>query len=312
MAHMTTPDLADGVAQDSTRSQPHAPDSSLARWYLTTEWFSYRGHRVVAQHHRAAHGEATLVIHGFPTASWDWHAIWPTLQTLGPLVAPDMIGFGYSAKPRDYRYSIRDQAQLCLSLCRELGINRVHLLAHDYGDSVAQELLSLAPPELEILSAYLLNGGIIPDQHRPRPVQRLLIGPLGPLVARLMSRKRFYRSFAEVFGPDTQPSEAELAACWQLIEQHGGRRVMAAISQYIRERAEHGERWINAVRDASCPVGALIGELDPVSGAHLADALEQECPNVQLTRDPTIGHYPQLEAPESVSRCYLRFRTGDG
>ncbi len=288
------------------------PAPSLARWYQTTRWFTYRGHRVVAQQHESDQGEATLLIHGFPTASWDWHPIWPALQPLGPLLAPDMIGFGYSAKPRDYNYSICDQAQLCLSLCRELKIQRVHLLAHDYGDSVAQELLSLKTPDLEILSVFLLNGGIIPGLHRPRPVQRLLISPLGPLVARLISRQSFYRSFAAVFGPDTQPSEAELAACWQLIDQHGGRRVMAAISQYNRERDQHRDRWIEAVREAPCPTGALIGDLDPVSGAHMADALAQEFPKLELTRDPTIGHYPQLEAPELVSRCYLRFRTGDG
>ncbi len=256
-----------------------------------------------------------MLIHGFPTASWDWHRVWPTLTSLGPLLAPDLLGFGYSAKPHPYPYSLRDQAQLILALCRQHNIEQVHVLAHDYGDSVAQELLALTQEnladELKIQSVYLLNGGIVPGQHRPRPVQKLLLGPLGPLVARCINLSTFRRSFAAVFGPQTQPDLADLAACWQLLEQHGGRRVMPAVSQYQRERRRYKDRWVNALRDASCPTGAYIGELDPVSGAHMADSLSRLCPDLHLTRDANIGHYPQLEAPDALSQAYLAFRKGD-
>ena len=281
---------------------------SLSAWYATTQWHRYGDHRVVYQHEKAGNQAPTLLIHGFPTASWDWHRIWPQLKSLGPLVAPDLLGFGYSAKPKAYPYAIQDQAQLCLSLCQELNIQRAHILAHDYGDSVAQELLALAPPSLAIESVYLLNGGIIPGQHRPRPIQKLLAGPLGPLIARLMGRSQFSRSFAAVFGPGSQPDALDLQACWRLIEQHGGRRVMPAISQYHKERAVHKRRWVDALANSPCPTGAYIGELDPVSGEQMATALAQQCPKLQITRDPAIAHYPQLEAPDAVSAAYLRFR----
>ena len=65
---------------------------------------------------------------------------------------------------------------------------------------------------------------------------------LGGLVAALMTQVRFRKTFAEIFGPDTQPSEQELDACRQLIEKHQGRRVMPALSHYRHERRRHRER----------------------------------------------------------------------
>jgi pimeloyl-ACP methyl ester carboxylesterase len=53
-----------------------------------------------------------------------------------------MIGFGFSAKPKAYDYSIFDQANLQEHLLQELGLNTLHVLAHNYGVTVAQELLA--------------------------------------------------------------------------------------------------------------------------------------------------------------------------
>jgi len=85
-----------------------------------------------------------LLIHGFPTSSWDFSPIWQALTTHFNVIAPDLLGFGFSAKPVAYDYSILDQADLCEALLTRLGVNRFHILAHNYGDSVAQELLARA------------------------------------------------------------------------------------------------------------------------------------------------------------------------
>ena len=86
--------------------------------------------------------ETLLLIHGFPTASWDWYRMWPDLVQEYHVLAADFLGFGFSDKPRNYPYSILDQADLLEALLREKGIGRVHIISHDYGDTVAQELLA--------------------------------------------------------------------------------------------------------------------------------------------------------------------------
>src|SRR5688572_2686313 len=161
--------------------------ATLDTWRAAARPFAWHGQRIATWCHGEVASAPTLLLHGFPTAAWDWHALWPELAARGPLVALDLIGFGLSAKPRDHAYSLRDQADLCEALLRACGAQRYHVLAHDYGDSVAQELLARqhdAGPRPRLVSVCLLNGGLFPEAHRARPVQRLLASPLGPWLAR--------------------------------------------------------------------------------------------------------------------------------
>ena len=109
-----------------------------------------------------------------------------------------MIGFGWSDKPRHYRYSIFDQADLHEALMRAQGVKRYHILAHDYGDTVAQELLArheerraTGDNSLVLESVCLLNGGLFPEMHRAARVQKLLLTLLGPLLGVLMNERGF-------------------------------------------------------------------------------------------------------------------------
>lgn len=84
------------------------------------------------------------------------------------------------------------------------------LVAHDYGVSVGQELLARDPAR--ITSMTWLNGGLLPDLHRPTRGQRLLHGRLGPLVARALGEARFVASIREILG--RQVSEEALRHMW--------------------------------------------------------------------------------------------------
>ncbi len=75
-----------------------------------------------------------------------------------------MLGFGDSAKPVDHVYSLMEQADLQQALLAELQVDQpVHLLAHDYGGSVAQELLARHHEQrANIASCVFLNSGAVP------------------------------------------------------------------------------------------------------------------------------------------------------
>ena len=278
----------------------------LDAWQRDGRAFTYRGHEVF--YRDAGDGPALLCIHGFPSASWDWHKLWPELTARFRVVAPDMLGFGLSAKPRDYAYSLRDQADLHEALLGALGIEAAHVLAHDYGDSVAQELLARQLERgdgLRLRSVCLLNGGLFPESHRARPSQKLLRSPLGPLFARLASESRFSANFAEVFGPRTQPSPAELQTVWRLNQVHDGMRVMPKLILYIDERRQQRQRWVEALQRAVVPLRFVNGPEDPVSGRHMAERYRELVPHPDIVLLEGIGHYPQLEAPEAVLAAVL-------
>ncbi len=255
--------------------------------------------------------EGILLIHGFPTASWDWHKLWATLGQRYRLVAMDMLGFGFSDKPAGHRYSIHDQADRVESIVRASGLQRFHVLAHDYGDTVAQELLARQNADVGAgnwLSVCFLNGGLFPETHRALLTQKLLLSRLGPLVNRLSSQRSFERAMCRVFGANTQPEAQELNDFWSLIVHNDGKHVFHNLITYMRDRREHRERWVEAIRGSRVPVALINGSADPVSGAHIvARYRELGLPLDYLAKLPQIGHYPQTEAPLAVTEHYLAF-----
>lgn len=288
---------------------------SLNDWQAKGQSFSYREHRLFYVDEGNPQGEVLLFIHGFPTASSDWALLWPSLTKRYRCIAVDMIGFGFSAKPYRYDYRIMDQADLHEALLAKLGIDATHVLAHDYGDTVAQELLARhnerqASNEVgsRLLSLCLLNGGLFPETHQARLVQKLLKSPVGWLLARLMSKGSFAKSFAAVFGPNTQPSAEELDVYWQLVSSAGGTRIMHKLIRYMDDRLEHRERWVGALQQASIPLHVIDGAADPVSGRHMAERYCELVPNPDVLLLEGIGHYPQIEAPALVLDGYVDFR----
>lgn len=286
---------------------------SPEEWEARGDAFTHDGQRIF--YADSAPGDdtspAVLLLHGFPTASWDWHPIWDRLPGRR-LVAPDFLGFGLSDKPAWRSYEISTQADICEALVAQLGLRRYAVLAHDYGDTVAQELLhrdnQRAPEDRQWRCVCFLNGGLFPETHRARLIQKLLAGPLGPTLSRRLGKGSFDRSFSAVFGPETKPSAADLAAFWALIERDGGRRLFSSGITYMAQRRRFRARWVGALVDAHCPVQLVNGSVDPVSGAHMVaryrEVVRADDAIVEL---PTIGHYPQFEAPGPVAEAFAAF-----
>ncbi len=283
-------------------------------WRGAGEYFPHRSHRIFFRRAGAGRGAPVLLlIHGFPTSSWDWSPLWQELAAHFTVIAPDLLGFGYSAKPAEYDYSILDQTDLCESLLTQLGVSRFHILAHDVGDSVAQELLARAHDGsllTELGSVCFLNGGLFPEAHRPRMAQRLLASPIGGWLAKQMSSAHFATSMTEIFGRATPPSHAELTAMWSMIVENDGPRVMPKLIGYMAERKRLRSRWVGAMtkaRNDRIPLRLIDGADDPVSGRHMAIRYAELVPDADIMLLSGIGHYPQLEAPQEVLRGFLGF-----
>jgi pimeloyl-ACP methyl ester carboxylesterase len=80
-------------------------------------------------HFRQAGDAPTLYLHGVPTHSHDWV---PFLGRSGG-IAPDLPGFGSSAKPADFDYSIGGYDRFLEAFVDHVGIERFSLVLHDWG-----------------------------------------------------------------------------------------------------------------------------------------------------------------------------------
>lgn len=280
---------------------------SLDDWIDDARYFEFESQRIA--YWTAGEGRPLLLLHGFPTSSWDWHRIWQPLGEQRRLIACDMLGFGLSDKPRS-GYSIHRQTRIQLQLLQELGVDEFDVVAHDYGVSVGQELLAqrnAEGPANGLGRMLFLNGGLFPEQHRMLPIQRLGVSPFGFLLGLLMNRQRFEASFLKVFGPATKPDAAELDEFWRLIARQDGHRITHTLLHYIANRLEHRERWVGALQQADVPVKLIDGGADPVSGRHMYEYFCEMVPNAAAVCLDDIGHYPQTEAPERVLNEILEF-----
>ncbi|MEZ2746083.1 alpha/beta fold hydrolase [Halopseudomonas bauzanensis] len=282
---------------------------ALEDWRGQARELEFHGHQL--RYWESGQGEPLLLIHGFPSGSWDWHYLWRPLAERYRVIACDMLGFGFSAKPQGHAYSLLEQADIQEHLLHTLGESRYHILAHDYGDSVAQELLARdMEGERRIGSLCFLNGGLFPETHRPVLLQKLLMSPIGFLIGRRFSRERLVATFGKVFGADTQPDEQELDAFWTMIETNNGPAVMHRLIHYMAERRVHRERWVGAMQRTSVPLRVIDGAADPISGAHMVARYRELIAQPDTLLLEGIGHYPQIEAPAQVLAGYLAFRDG--
>ena len=290
---------------------------SLNDWQAAKKDFQFNNHRIAYWQTdnptRNQAKETIVLVHGFPSAAWDWHHVWDTLSKDYHLIALDLLGYGYSDKPKPYEYSLIEQADIVLELTQALGIKKFHLLSHDYGVSVSQELLARneeTKGETFLLSFCFLNGGAFAETQNPTLGMKALRSALGPMLAKMGTQSIFERQFADVFGKQTQPGKDILSGYWQLVNEQNGRSVMPYLLKYGDERHVYRDRWVNAMQKTKVPLRIIIGMEDELSGANLVKRYETLIPNPDVVRLDGIGHYPQVEAPEQVINAYKAFLTG--
>jgi pimeloyl-ACP methyl ester carboxylesterase len=263
-----------------------------------------RGHSIHV-YRREGSGPPLLLLHGFPSSSFDWR---PFLEreTERAVLAFDYLGFGLSDKPRDHDYSLHWQADLAEELVRRHLDGPVFVVGHDVGTSVATELMArdlAGRLSMDVAGILLFNGSILQERATLTPAQRLLRSPLGPLAARLTSKRFFLNQFGSIFSDEHPLTAEEGEDQWELLTLNGGHRIGHRLIGYMRERSIYAERWHGAFRDWPGRLTLVWGLMDPVAHVGLLGGLRELRPGVPVTELPDAGHYPQIEVPDRFTEA---------
>ena len=282
----------------------------LKTWRESGKYFDYKGSPIFYRLSRTS-DEVLLCLHGFPTSSFDYHKIHDPLAERFAVLSFDMIGYGFSAKPTEFGYTTFNQVDVLESLLEHLQIRRVHILAHDYGNTITQELLARTEEnrlDFSIETICMLNGALFPETHRPILAQKILISPLGFIFGRLITDSKFKRSLASIFGAETQPTADELNDFLAVFKFNDGRRIAHKLIRYMSERAVYRERWVGALQRTKTPFRFVNGLADKVSGKHLVERFRQVIPHqIDIIELENIGHFPHFETPAVVLEKYFEF-----
>jgi pimeloyl-ACP methyl ester carboxylesterase len=247
-----------------------------------------------------------LVLHGFPTSSFDYAAVLDGLRNGRRVLLLDMAGYGLSSKP-DRAYSMALQADVAAAFVAALGIERLALLTHDMGDTVGGELLARRAEgtwAVEVTQRVLTNGSIYIDQAHLTNGQQLLLGlpdevlPPGiPIDAASITQ-----SLRETFSPSTPPvpdgwPEDPVPAAAAQVVHDDGHLLLPRLIRYIEERRANERRFTGAIETDPSPLHVVWGLDDPIAVPSMVDTLLAARTDATAIRLEGVGHYPMIEAP---------------
>jgi pimeloyl-ACP methyl ester carboxylesterase len=242
---------------------------------------------------REAGDAPVLYLHGVPSASFDWI---PFLERSGG-IAPDLPGFGNSAKPAEFDYSIEGYADFLERFVDRLGLERLSLVVHDWGGVG----LALAQRRPELIERLVIFSTVpfLPG-FRWHRVARLWRRPVvGELVMGLTTRWAFRRDL---------PAEVADRA-WEHFDHGTQRAILKLYRSAPSEVLAAAGADLGKVR---APALVLWPTADPYIapefGQAYADALGGPA-EVEMVEG---GHWTWLDRPELVERATTFARPGLG
>jgi pimeloyl-ACP methyl ester carboxylesterase len=254
--------------------------------------------------------KSMVILHGYPTSSFDYYKVLPELSKNYRLILHDHLGFGFSDKPKDVDYSLVTQADIALELWRQLGLKKIYLFAHDYGTSVATEIIARYNAnelDIEIEQLILTNGSIHIELSQLRTIQKLLKHKiLGKYVAKLTNFPIFRKNMKNIYFDTSRVTDNELKEMWKLIELNGGRKVIHKLTQYINERYLHWNWWVGALKETQIPTKIIWAKNDPIAVPAIAKLLSKEITNNTLYWLENTGHFLMLENPKGLMKLILK------
>jgi pimeloyl-ACP methyl ester carboxylesterase len=272
----------------------------------------------------AGDGPLVLLLHGFPQFWWTWRAQLPALAAAGfRAVAPDLRGYGASDKP-PRGYDLPTLSSDVAALVRALGERDAVVVGHDWGGLLAWTTAALHPRSVRRLVVLSMAHPrrlrtAMTDRHQRRALRHALRFQLPRLPERRLTRADD-DPVAELLQRWSGPEWVHTADFAEAVERY---RSAARIPQAAYGAMEY-YRWagrsqlrpdgLRYARRMAAPITAptlqLHGDVDPCVLPRSARGSDRYVAGAYEWRTlPGIGHFPQEESPDEVSRAIATWMT---
>lgn len=247
---------------------------------------------------------AIVLIHGFASSTLVWSKVFLRFAEEGyRVIAVDMLGYGYSAKPRNGEYTIAGQAKLLTRLLDCLGIPRAIFVGSSYGGAVAA---TCALDHADRVEKLVLVGTVNNNRPLAFKLMRVFGSPVfGDVVSPLLigSRRLLRRRMKRVYDRHA----------WVLDERRVEARhlpLRAASTQRAIIRTVRGWDAERISREAHLirqPTLLLWGENDQEIPLADGERLHAAISGSRLIVFLNCGHLPHEEYPEAFTNVVIDF-----
>lgn len=252
----------------------------------------------------ADEGDAIVFVHGNPGSTAEWERLVQQSGAFARAVVFDMPGFGRAGKPGDFEYSMRGYAEHLDAVFAHLGIERAHLVMHDFGGGFGLRW-ALEHPD-RVASVSLVNTGILPG-YRWHMFGRLWRLRVVGEVLQATTTRAFFR-FSLGHGVPRGLPDTFLEESWRNYDR-ATRRVVLQLYRATPPSAIH-ELARNAIEHfAECDIPAMViwGEHDPYLSWRFAETQREAFPSAQVRVLEDSGHWPHVDNPETTAGLLLPF-----
>ena len=237
-----------------------------------------------------------LLIHGYTASTYVWHRVAPALADKGfHVVAPDLIGFGFSEKPAWFDYSIASQARVIVRLMNVLGIGRATLVGSSYGGAVAS---TIALDYAERVEKLVLVDAVCNDDVLSHPLLKIAaVSGIGEvLTSFFLDSKAFHKTrMKNTLAPANHhliTEERINSVRRPLAAKDAHHSVLATSRNWDACRIQSDAQYINQ------PTLIIWGDQDKVIPIQNGEKLFKSILNSRFVVFKDCGHVPQEEKPE--------------
>ena len=246
-----------------------------------------------------------LLIHGFCASTLVWSEVLLPIAEAGfRVIAPDLVGFGFSGKPKEGDYTIEAQARMIIRLMDQLGIERATLVGSSYGGAVAAVC---ALDYAERVERLVLVGAVINDEAKKQPLLRLVASPLmGDLISPLLldSRRLMRWRTRRIYGAGGTRAFDEKRMEARHLPLRAANTHRAVLRTLRRWKADRIAREAQRIRQ---PALLIWGENDLDIPLRHGEHLHRLMPNARLIVFRRCGHLPQEEYPREFTQLVADF-----
>ena len=247
---------------------------------------------------------AVVLIHGFASSTLVWSKVFLRFAEKGyRVIALDMLGYGYSAKPRNGEYTIDGQAKLLVRLLNCLGIERATLVGSSYGGAVAA---TCALDHADRVEKLVLVGTVSNNRPLSFKLMRVFGSPVfGDVVSPLLigSRRLLRRRMKRVYDRHAWVLDERRVDARHLPLRAAGtqRAIIRTVRSWNAERISRDAHLITQ------PTLLLWGENDREIPLADGERLHAEIPGSRLIVFLNCGHLPHEEYPEAFTDLVVDF-----
>ncbi len=246
--------------------------------------------------------EAVVFVHGNPGSSSDWTALVDAVGAFARAVAFDLPGFGKAHAPDGFAYDVGAYAQFIEAARAELGIERVHLVLHDFGGPFG---LSWGIEHAERwASLVLLNVGVMPGYEWHSMAKRWRTPVLGELTQAFIPRAAWRRLMQQGSPRGLPPEFVD-----KMYDDYD-RETRRTVLKLYRATPDPGKMAIElgaAIAQLHKPTLVIWGAADPYIGVEFAERQREFFDVEEVAVLPESGHWAFQDDPEGVRELVVPF-----